>query len=293
MKHYLSILSLFLAGHVYSQEPLDSTFLYEMEDSMSSLTIVQIKHPKKLLMDITKQLSLDMMQEPSRRKYEVEEIYETDASEPCTSKGIVLADASLRLRHAKLEGDVSFTGPYRLSPQDSSIIEMSLFQFPEMSPLLEHIEGLSISYGSSILTAIRRMESAYVVTADSISDATGRNIYRVNFSPKEAKITLTNSSIYAMSFYGVAYFDTSTLRLKRARTVSYINTKSPYVMIPSFDTLGLSFYPFYAEVSSHDIHRHCSVSYEEADGRLLVGEMKVAIQKGKKVVTEAVVRRLP
>jgi len=68
MKHYLSILSLFLAGHVYSQEPLDSTFLYEMEDSMSSLTIVQIKHPKKLLMDITKQLSLDMMQEPSRRK---------------------------------------------------------------------------------------------------------------------------------------------------------------------------------------------------------------------------------
>lgn len=88
------------------------------------------------------------------------------------------------------------------------------------------------------------------------------------------------------------YFDTSTLRLKQARTVSYINTKSPYVMIPSFDAPGLSFYPFYAKVSSYDIHRHCSVSYEEADGRLLVGEMKVAIQKGKKVVTEAVVRRL-
>ena len=59
MKHLLLfLLSLFWVLSASSQEPLDSAF-WEMEDSISGMSIVPIKHPKELLDSIVEQVILD------------------------------------------------------------------------------------------------------------------------------------------------------------------------------------------------------------------------------------------
>ncbi len=294
MKHFLSVLLLLCAAQVSAQELSDSVwFGTELEDSLSSLSIVQIKDPKELLQGITEQLSLDMKQEPKVCRYEVEETYGTGLSAPCTVKGIVSASAGLRVRKAELEGDFSFKGRYRLTPQDSALTRMVLPQIPEMSPLLQHIESLSMSVGSSLPAAIRSMVDAYDVKAYRISDETGRSVYRIDFLPGKMEITQDNSSLYSMIFSGVAYFDTNSLRLKQTRVLSYINTRNPWVFIASGGGQGLSFYPFYAKMTSYDARKLCRIDYEEYDGTLIMGRLQMSITKDKKTVTEATVQRLP
>ena len=67
MKKYLFALLMLCAAQVFAQEPLDSAFFHEMEDSVSSLTIVPIEKPEALLKEIAGRLSEDMAQEPGTK----------------------------------------------------------------------------------------------------------------------------------------------------------------------------------------------------------------------------------
>ncbi len=293
MKKYLFALLMLCAAQAFAQELLDSAFFHEMEDSVSSLTIVPIEKPEALLKEIAGRLSEDMAQEPWPGRYKITETYGTPDPRPCTSECIVSAQCGLMLEEVEMEGPFTMKGPYRLTPKDSSLVRLCLPGFASMSPLLRHINSLTMSDNNSVLSAIKKMQEALDVTAFRISDAAGRSVYRINFSTGKGRITLDNSSLYSMKFSGVAYFDTGSLRLRQARTESYINTKSPYVFLASHDAPGLSFYPFYAKISSNDIHRHCRVTYEEVDGRLTVGKISTTMVKGERTVTEAIVERQP
>jgi len=293
MKYCISILLLLCAAQAFAQKHGEFLFPDEKEDSLSSLTIVQIKNPEVLLKDIGEQLSRDMQQASGLGKYQVEEIFGVNDSEPCMAKCTVSADANLRLRNAKMEGGFSFTGPYHLTSRDSSIIKMVLAQFPEEYPFLSFIESLSISNHSSIQEAIMCMVDAYDVTAYSISDDSGRSVYRINFFPKKTEITQSNSSLYSMMFGGVAYFDSKTMRLSGARIESFINTKNPWLFRAQGTGCSLSFYPFFTEVSSYDAHKQCKIDYEETEGRLTIRQMKLTITKDNKTVTEATIWKLP
>jgi len=65
----LFLLSLFSHG----QEPSDSVFFHEMEDSVSAMSFVRIKKPKALLDSIIVQVIRDSQQKPLVCKYQVEE----------------------------------------------------------------------------------------------------------------------------------------------------------------------------------------------------------------------------
>ena len=83
MKRLLFLFSVLFSLSAYSQEPLDSAF-WEMEDSVSGMSIVPIKKPKALLDSIVEQIILDAQQKPVRCKYQTK--YTTGLYSSCYCK---------------------------------------------------------------------------------------------------------------------------------------------------------------------------------------------------------------
>ena len=57
----------------------------------------------------------------------------------------------------------------------------------------------------------------YDVKVYSISDESGRGVYRIDYSPKRKRITLENRIYYYELFTGTAYFDMHTLQLTQEK----------------------------------------------------------------------------
>ena len=64
MKYLLHILLLFVwvQGAAFAQEPFDSVRWEEMEDSLGSVTIKPVKHPKRLLKQVINRIHKDLQE---------------------------------------------------------------------------------------------------------------------------------------------------------------------------------------------------------------------------------------
>lgn len=114
MKRLHPILLLLLAMNAFSQDSLDSVSLAEMEDSISTMSIIPIKKPKALLDSIIVQVIRDSRQKPVRCKYQTMYTTGLHTAGPNTSRCFLHAIANIKIK-ATGEGEkFHYEGPRRL-----------------------------------------------------------------------------------------------------------------------------------------------------------------------------------
>ena len=129
MRYLTVILLLLMLGHeASSQEPMGSVYSEtEMEDSISSLAIIPVKHPKRLLKKLIEQIELDALQLANdNRMYQLEAYYTLDGFPPFTAScnfpsRIDSIPVSIFVTNSLgvILKNVSIKGPYELTDKDS------------------------------------------------------------------------------------------------------------------------------------------------------------------------------
>ena len=219
MKHFFPIILLLVAVHGFVQEPLDSAFWdAEMEDSVSAMAIRPVEHPEELLDSIIAQLIRDWEHQPTvAHWYRVENRtfpFPKHPTYPVVSSCIFPAGAGVQLKSLGKSECFSFEGPVKLSPQDSAGIIFGLDIISTHLPILDHVHHLSFD-NQSPKEVFKKLMSLYDVKVYSITDNSGRGVYRVSYTPNK-KIKSYNWNFYSVMVTGSAYFDQKTLRLIHA-----------------------------------------------------------------------------
>ena len=220
MKRFISIILLLVAVQGFAQEPLDSAFLdAEMEDSVSAMAIRPVEHPEELLDSIIAQLIRDWEHQPTvAHWYRVENRtfpFPKHPTYPVVSSCIFPAGAGVKLKSLGKSECFSFEGPVKLSPLDSAGIILGLDMTSTHLPILDHVNYLSVSDYKSKKEVFKKLMSLYDVKVYSITDNSGRGVYRVSYTPNK-KIKSYNWNFYSVMVTGSAYFDQKTLRLIHA-----------------------------------------------------------------------------
>lgn len=275
-----------------SQDLSDSTFLdAEMEDTISGMTIKPIKKPQKLLKAIIKQLSQNMEQKSGVWKYKIEYDGNLNTSAPWTVRRNISAETGVRLTTTK-EDNFSFEGPYKLTRQDSSYINM-LLSFTSFSPLLEHVYNISKWQDPdiSLLSAFKKIKNKYNVTVYSITDESGRGVYRVNYSPKKSQVTESNWEIMMYTYTGTAYFDSNTLRLTQVKAVRTRNKAPEGVSVFSITPISpLS--PSAASLASSTYRKRYQIDYDGSGTKPIIKQIRIVVTEDNKVIAKTKVQRL-
>ena len=208
-----------------SQELPDSAKLMaEMEDSISGMSIVPIKHPKELLDSIVEQVVLDLQQKRVRCKYQVMQTSGLQTSRPTTSSCIIHAVANIQI-HATGEGEeFRFDGPRRLR----NLRDTTYAYYDLKDCLVEYyiLRMVQTDSERTVIQGLKYLISLHHIKVYSISDEKGRVVYRVDFSPKKN----IGYGFHGTKFDGTAYFDKKTLRV--------IQIKTDLIQPSSFDVLG-------------------------------------------------------
>ena len=209
MKRLLPILFLLCAAQGFCQTPLDSAF-WEMEDSVSSLAIMPVKNPKKLLERVVKQVYLDIERKRVNARYKVEATFGVGSTTPFTASCIFSADAGLDLvENLKIE-QFQYKGSFELSSRDTTLIKESLLTYITLSIIRQNQLILDLEGVNSPSERFRKIMAAFerrkVVTAYSIRDDAGRGAYRISYEPENQKAYYTRQ-------IGMAYFDAKTLHI--------------------------------------------------------------------------------
>ena len=216
MKHVIPIFLLLWAVQSFGQAPLDSAFWdVEMDDSVSALAIKPIEKPKKLLDSIITQLIRDWEHQPTiTHWYRVENRtfpFPKHPTYPVVSSCKFPAGAGVELKPSGNFESFSFEGPVKLSSRDSSGILFTLGVFSTHLPILNHVHYLSFD-NQSKKEVFKKLMRLYDVKVYSITDNSGRGVYRVSYTPNK-KITESNWTYYSLMVTGSAYFDQKTLHL--------------------------------------------------------------------------------
>lgn len=208
MKHLLPIILLLWTIQASAQEALDSAF-WEMEDSVSSLAIMPVKKPKKLLERVIKQVCLDMERKRVNARYKAEATFGIGSTTPFTASCIFSADAGLDLvENVKIE-QFQYEGPFELSSRDTTLIKESLLTYISLSIIRQNQLILDLEGVNSPSERFRKVMAAFErrkVTAYSIRDDAGRGAYRISYEPE-------NQKAYNTRQIGMAYFDAKTLHI--------------------------------------------------------------------------------
>ena len=221
MKHLLILLFLLWTAQIYSQEPLDSAFLAEKEDSISSLYIKPIRKPEKLLRRIIQRLQYDLQQKHETRRFQVEATFSQSTLAPFSASCVVSAEAGVGLNKVRME-EFNYEGSYKLALEDSLHIKDFLLQFATLSPVHAHKAYWETYTAKSPLVNYKETMRWYNVTADSIADAKGRSVIRFRFNWKRKQRADFDWEHYNGEIIGIAYFDCRTLRLKQFKGGAYL-----------------------------------------------------------------------
>lgn len=270
-----------------SQEPIDSAFV-EMEDSMSSLSIKPVKKPKKLLNSIIDQLLLDMEKKPQVKNYLFESVNLERISVPWTIRHTLSAKAGIRLETINT-GEFRYEGPYKLTSKDSTFLSLPI-DLSRYSPILENIDYISID-GEMSKSAIfkKLMQTFYDVKVYSITDNSGRGVYRVTFSPKKREITQDNWKYYIMTVTGTAYFDIHTLHLTRIKgLVRYPRNRWHWEVIP-MDKLSFQSTPY---VSIFDRQERYQIDYDDFGETPVVRQIRYIKMNRNKVMSKTTIQEI-
>jgi len=262
----------------YSQEPLDSAFLAEMEDSVSGMTIVPIKHPKELLDSIVEQIILDAQQKPIRCKYQTINTTNLHTSRPTTSSCIHHAIANIKRKPLGEAEEFHYEGPPRLrNLRDTATIYYALRDCLEGS-LLANFQENNLFNTVPEYQAFQEWMNAHYVKVYSISDEKGRGVYRVDFSPRKYPKYGFNASKYT----GTAYFNKKTFRL--------IQVKADLISPSSFDIMGRQ---DKRGRLCHSICRRFQCDFEEVGGVLVVKQKESTFFVDEQLTGKKTVQRLP
>ncbi|MBP5390679.1 MAG: hypothetical protein J6Y40_01185 [Bacteroidales bacterium] len=223
MKHFACIIMLLLAclPPIVAQELSDSAFWdAEMEDSISGMAIMPVKKPKELLDSIIAQLIRDWERKPTvAHWYRVENRtfpFPKHPTYPVVSSYIFPAGSGIILKTIGKPEDFRFEGPVNLTPQDTAGVMFALDILSTSSPILDHVYSRSVSDNKTKGDIFQKLMSLYDVKVYSITDNSGRGVYRVNYTPNK-KITATTWMYYEVMVTGTAYFDLKTLRILQAK----------------------------------------------------------------------------
>ena len=270
-----------------SQEPIDSAFV-EMEDSMSSLSIKPVKKPKKLLNSIIDQLLLDLEKKPQVKNYMCEFVNVERISVPWTIRHTLSAKAGIRLETINT-GEFRYEGPYKLTSKDSTFLSLPI-DLSRYSPILENIDYISID-GEMSKSAIfkKLMQTFYDAKVYSITDNSGRGVYRVTFSPKKREITQDNWKYYIMTVTGTAYFDIHTLHLTRIKgLVRYPRNRWHWEVIP-MDKLSFQSTPY---VSIFDRQERYQIDYDDFGETPVVRQIRYIKMNRNKVMSKTTIQEI-
>ena len=204
-----------------AQEPWDSVYSTEIEDSISSLFIKPIRKPEKLLKHIIERLQLDLQQKHEVKDYQVDANFSQDTLTPFVAGCIVSAEAGVGLDKVQLS-EFFYKGPYELALADSAYIQSYLIQFATLSPVHAHKAYWESYKAMSPLVNFKETIRCYDVRADSIGDASGRNRLRFLFTWKKKQRKDFDWEHYQGNISGTAYFDSRTLRLKEFKGIAFI-----------------------------------------------------------------------
>lgn len=259
-----------------SQELPDSAKLMaEMEDSISGMSIVPIKHPKELLDSIVEQVVLDLQQKRVRCKYQVMQTSGLHTSRPTTSSCIIHAVANIQI-HATGEGEeFRFNGPRRLRN-----LRDTTYAYYDLKDLLAECYMLRLVQTDSERTVIQGLKyliSLHHIKVYSISDEKGRVVYRVDFSPRKH----IGYGYCGSKFNGTAYFDRN-FHIKQIETDKIV--PSSYDIMGRQDKKGQL---------SHTHCRHYRMVFDEVDGTPVVKQIESTSSLDNQTCGKFSVQRLP
>ena len=226
MKKTILLFMLVWSLSASSQELSESAYWRaEMEDSLSSLAIKPIKHPANVLNKIVNKVLEDWEQKPKACKYRIEETDYINTPSMYTVKAIIHADANVWLEPTKLE-ELTNEGPSKMTRGDSATIRLTFMAFAESGTILNLIDYASWSNKITKHYAFKQLMRAYHIKVYSISDASGRGVYRVDFSPKKKRNEDFSWRYDLHSFTGTAYFDSKTFNVTQVKVDNVQNGSS-------------------------------------------------------------------
>ena len=163
MKHLLTLLLLLWTAQIYSQEPLDSAF-WEMEDSISGMSIVPIEHPEELLDSIIIQVLLDWLQKPLVCKYQAMHTTDLHTSTPGTTKCIVNAKANIMVQPTRGGKEFHYEGPLELKTlKDTASLYYDLKNRLGAQYILGEMKITSRSYDEPVLQSVKRLMNVHYI----------------------------------------------------------------------------------------------------------------------------------
>ena len=280
MKHLLLfLLSLFWGLSASSQELPDSARLTaEMEDSISGMSIVPIKKPKALLDSIIVQVIRDSQQKRVRCKYQVMQTSGLHTSRLTTSSCIIHAVANIQCKSTGRGEKFRFDGPSRLrNLSDTTYAYYDLKDMVEGQYMLWVVQTNAVSEGVSVFQSFQKLMRMHHIKVYSISDDSGRGVYRVDFSPREH----IGYGFCACKFNGTAYFDKNTLRIKQIETDKIMPTSS--------DVMGRRD----KKPLSHTICFHYRIDFDEVGGTPVVKQIESTSSLDNYIRGKYIVQRLP
>ena len=233
----LALLLLTLCHEVAAQEHQEFSIPEEMEDSLSSLAITPIEKPKELLKQIFGRLEQALQQKHEARRYLIKASYNIDHMPPFLIRAIfpVKSDNGLELScWTHFQEEKNMFEEFHIESKDDLMIRdttrLKLWT-------LENFEGpvhlyTNKDYNSRIfvympwLLGYKNTMKRYKVKVYSITDETGRGVYRVDFVDNKKVNQYGFKSSY--TFNATAFFDSRTLRMTQFnRDFSYSSTQIP------------------------------------------------------------------
>jgi len=276
MKHLLPILLLLWAVQGFGQELPDSArLMVEMEDSISGMSIVPIKHPKELLDSIVEQVVLDLQQKRVRCKYQVMQTSGLQTSRPTTSSCIIHAVANIQI-HATGEGEeFRFDGPRRLR----NLRDTTYAYYDLKDCLVEYyiLRMVQTDSERTVIQGLKYLISLHHIKVYSISDEKGRVVYRVDFSPRKH----IGYGYCGSKFNGTAYFD-----------------KNFHIQQIETDKIGPTSYDIMGRQDkkgqlSHTHCRHYRMVFDEVEGTPVVKQIESTSSLDNQTCGKYTVQRLP
>ena len=186
---YIILITLFWSLSASCQELPDSAKLMaEMEDSISGMTIRPVENPKELLDSIITQLLRDWEKKSGvAHWYRVENRtfpFAEHPTYPVVSSRLFPGESGIVPRSIGAAECFSFEGPVKLSRADSAGIMFNLSWYFNYSPILQFISVCTVSYNKSNREIFEKLMSMYDVKVYSITDESGRGVYRARSSAK-------------------------------------------------------------------------------------------------------------
>ena len=230
-----------------------------MEDSISAMSIVPIKHPKELLDSIIEQVILDSKQEPLTCKYQVMSVAGLHTPCPTTSSCILHTKANIKIKSTGEGEEFHYEGSDRLrNLNDTAYAYYNLKDIIEGQFMLRLVE-MEVSDGVSVFQSFQSLMRLHHIKVYRISDESGRGVYRVDFSPREH----IGYGFHGFKFNGTAYFDGKSFRIKQIETDKI--WPSSYDIGGKQDKKGQL---------SHTRCLHYRMDFEEVGGTLVVKQIE-------------------